>query len=246
MAADIFGQAVHHDVGAVLDGFAQDRSGDRVVDDERHAAGVGGLGQGGDVDDVARRVADALAIDRLGFVIDEGGDGLGAVILGEAHLDPEARQHVGEQGVGAAIELGGGDDVVTGGGQRLDGVGDGGGTRRDHQAGDAPFQRGHPLLQHIVGGVHDAGVDVARHRQIEQVRPVLGALELVGHRLVDGHGHRLGGGVAGKAVVQGQGRIFHHTLLVGCHHYGWIDVQSSSPGADVNHPFRQSNAGGWR
>jgi hypothetical protein len=46
-------------------------------------------------------------------------------------------------------------------------------------------------------------------------------------------------------VVQGQGRIFHHTLLVGCHHYGWIDVQSSSPGADVNHPFRQSNAGGW-
>lgn len=46
-------------------------------------------------------------------------------------------------------------------------------------------------------------------------------------------------------AVPGQGRIFHHTLLVGCHHYGWIDVQSSSPGADVNHPFRQSNAGGW-
>ena len=43
MAADIFGQAVHHDVGAVFDGFAQDRSGDRVVDDERHAAGVGHL-----------------------------------------------------------------------------------------------------------------------------------------------------------------------------------------------------------
>ena len=107
MAADIFGQAVHHDVGAVFDGFAQDRSGDRVVDDERHAAGVGGLGQGGDVDDVAGRVADALAVDRLGFVIDEGGDGLGAVILGEAYPSTlEARQYVGEQGVGAAIELG--------------------------------------------------------------------------------------------------------------------------------------------
>lgn len=106
MAADIFGQAVHHDVGAVFDGFAQDRSGDRVVDDERYATGVGHLGEGRQIDDVAGRVADALAVNRLGFVIDEGGDGLGTVILGEAHLDPETWQHVGEQGVGAAIELG--------------------------------------------------------------------------------------------------------------------------------------------
>ena len=216
VAADIFGQAVYDYVGAVFDGLAEYRGSDRVVDDERHATGVGCLGQRGQIDDVARRVADALAVDRLGLVVDKGGDGFGAVILGEAHLDPETRQHVGEQGVGAAIELGCGDNVVTGGGQRLNGVGDGGGTCRDHQRGNPSFQRGHPLLQHIVGGVHDAGVDVARHRQIEQIRPVLGALELVGHRLVDGHGDRLGGGVAGKAVVQGQGRIFHHTLLVGC------------------------------
>ncbi|MNT09499.1 hypothetical protein D3C72_1442850 [compost metagenome] len=128
---------------------------------------------------------------------------------------------MGEQGVGAAVELGGGDNVVAGGGQRLDGVGDGGRPRRDHQTGYAPLEGGHPLFQHVVGGVHDAGVDVAGHRQVEQIRPVLGAVELVGHRLVDGHGHRLGGGIVGKAVVQGQGRIFHHTLLVGC---CWVAV----------------------
>ncbi|MNL18749.1 hypothetical protein D3C87_1399070 [compost metagenome] len=215
MATDIFGEAVHHYVGAVFYGFAQHRGGDSVVDDERHAAGVGHPGEGRQIDDVARRVADALAVDRLGLVVDEGGDGFGAVILGKTHLDSETRQHVGEQGVGAAVELGGGDNVVAGGGQRLNGVGDGGRPRRDHQTGYAPLEGGHPLFQHVVGGVHDAGVDVARHRQVEQIRPVLGAVELVGHRLVDGHGHRLGGGIVGKAVVQGQGRIFHHTLLVG-------------------------------
>ena len=60
---------------------------------------------------------------------------------------------------------------------------------------DATFERRDALLQHIGGRVHDAGVDVARHLQVEQVRAMLGVIEGVGHGLVDRHRHRAGGGV---------------------------------------------------
>lgn len=89
MAADIFGQAVYDYVSAVFDGLAEYRGGDRVVDDERHTTGVGGLGQRGQIDDVACWVADALAVDCLGLVVDKGGDGLGAVILAKRTSTPK-------------------------------------------------------------------------------------------------------------------------------------------------------------
>ena len=126
------------------------QGGDRVVDDERHAAGVGRL-EGRQIDDVAGRVADALAVDRLGFVVDEGGDGLPALSSWRSCIpDPEARQHVGKQvppqswgvetilspaAVSAWMAV-----VMAANPPRPPG-------RR------SPFQGGHPLFQHVVGGV---------------------------------------------------------------------------------------------
>ncbi|MNW14789.1 hypothetical protein D3C71_2131180 [compost metagenome] len=71
------------------------------------------LGQGFEVDDVTRRIANAFAVYQLGVVIDQFGDGLGGVVAGEAHIDAKAWQQVGKQSVGAAIELWGSDDIVT-------------------------------------------------------------------------------------------------------------------------------------
>ena len=45
------------------------------------------------------------------------------------------------------------------------------------QRADAAFQRGDALLQHVRGRVHDARVDVALHREAEQVGGVLRAVE---------------------------------------------------------------------
>ena len=42
-----------------------------------------------------------------------------------------------------------------------------------------------------------------------QAAPVLGAVKRVGHRLVDGHGHGLGGRVGAVAGVDGQGFDAH-------------------------------------
>lgn len=106
MTADIFGQGMHDDVCAKLDRLAQDRRGDGVIHHQRYAAGVGSVGQGLQVDDIAGRVADTLAVHQLGVFVDQFGDGLGRVIAGKAHVDAEAGQQVGEQGVSAAVQLG--------------------------------------------------------------------------------------------------------------------------------------------
>jgi hypothetical protein len=71
VAAEVLGQRVHDDVGAVLEGPAQVGRGHGVVDDQRHAVAVRDLGQLFEVGDVAERVADRFAEERLGLAVDQ-------------------------------------------------------------------------------------------------------------------------------------------------------------------------------
>ncbi|MNZ66269.1 hypothetical protein D3C78_844880 [compost metagenome] len=213
VAADVLGQRVHHDVGAVLERPAEDRRGHGVVDDQRHAVAVRGVGQGLQVDDVAGRVADGFAEHRLGALVDQRFQ-CGDVVMGcEARLDAEARQGVRQQVVSPAIQLGHRDDVVAGLGDGLDRIGDRRHARGHRQRPDATFQRSDAFLQHGVGRVHDPRIDVAGHLQVEQVGAVLGVVERVGGGLVDRHGHRPGGRIGAVAGVDGEGFQFHATLL---------------------------------
>eukprot|EP01132_Coremiostelium_polycephalum_P021847 gene21848-biopygen12291 len=212
VAAHVFGHRMHDDVRAELDRLAQDWRGHGVVHHQRHATGVGDVGQGFDIDDIACRVADALAVHQFGVVIDQLGDGFGAVVTGEAHVNAEARQQVGEQGVGATVQLRGGDDVVTGTGQGLDRVVDRRAAGRHRQGRDAAFECCDALLQHVVGGVHDARVDIAGHVEVEQVGAVLGVIEFESDVLVDRHGDGLGSRVRLEAMVQSDGGVFHELL----------------------------------
>src|SRR5690606_38355927 len=113
VSAHVFGQGMHDDVGAPFDGAAQGGRGHRVVHDQRHAVAVGGFGQGLDVDDVACRVADGFAEHRAGAFVDHGLQGGDVVVGREADFQALARESVVEQVVGAAVELAGGDDVVS-------------------------------------------------------------------------------------------------------------------------------------
>ena len=91
-----------------------------------------------------------------------------------------------EELVGAAVEVVGRDDLVA----HLGDVQQGERGRRlpggHRQRAGAAFDRGDALLEHVGGRVHDPGVDVPELLQGEQVRRVLGVLEDVGGRLVDG------------------------------------------------------------
>ena len=80
------------DVGAVLERPAEHRGGYRVVDDQRHAVAVSGVGQCLQVDDVARRVADGFAEHGLGPLVDQRFQGGDVVVGGEARLDADAWQ----------------------------------------------------------------------------------------------------------------------------------------------------------
>ena len=209
VAAQVLGERMHDDVGAVLDRAQQVGAGHGVVDDERDSGGVCHLGERRDVGDVAQRVADGFAEDRLGTVVYESSEGLGLARIGKAHCEALLREGVRKQVVGAAVERGGRDDVVAGLGDRLDRVGD-----RRHAGGDgkrcnAAFERRDALFQHVGRRVHDAGVDVARHLQVKQIGPVLGTVKRIGNRLIDGDRDGFGGRIGGVAGVHGQGFNLH-------------------------------------
>ena len=186
------------------------RRGHRVVDHQRHARLVGDLGHALDVEHVVHRVADRLAVEQF-RVGPDGGPPLVEIVevVDERGLDPELRQRVVQQVVGAAVEGGGGDEVAAGLGDvhdrhrlgRLAGGDDE--HRRAHRPPSRPGRSrgGQADLGNGLGGVHDAGVDVARLGEGEEVGGVFGVAELVGGGLIDRHRPGAGGGVGLLAGV---------------------------------------------
>ena len=176
-----------------------------VVDEQRDADLAAGRGQRVEVRHVEPRVADGLDEPRRGGVVARGDESGDVGRLDEAHRDAEPPERVQEDVPGAAVERRRGDDAVAGAGdveqaEHLGGVARGDGERRA-----AAVQTGDALLEHVVGGIHDARVDVAERAQAEEVGGVVGVLEVVGDRLVDRDGARAGGGIRSGAAVDGDG-----------------------------------------
>ena len=92
--------------------------------------------------------------------------------------------------------------MVTGADKGEDGLGLGGMPGGDGQGTHTAFEAGDALLKDIVGGVHDAGVDVAKFLEGKQVGGMFGVFELVGGSLIDGDGTGPGGGVGNLSGVK--------------------------------------------
>ena len=183
--------------------------GQRVVDDERHARLFGHRGNGFEVGDDAAGIGDRLDEDRLGLGRERGAERVGVGRIGPPHLPAAFLEGMGELVDRPAIELARGDELVARREQsmeyeRLRRVARGHGKSRR-----AAFERRHPLLQHRLGRVHDAGIDVAESLEIEQRRRVLDIVEHEGRGLIDrrgaGAGRRigLGAGMDGKRIEAG-------------------------------------------
>src|SRR5699024_6770081 len=113
VAVHILGGGVGDDVGAPLDGPAVDRGGEGVVHDQGHAVGVGRLGKLFNVQHGEGGVGDGLAEHGLGVGAESGvqlflGGGGGDEGDVDAHFGHCDRDQV----EGAAVDGGGGDDVV--------------------------------------------------------------------------------------------------------------------------------------
>ena len=200
--ANPLGGRVHHNIRPVVDRPAEiPARSERVVDHDRHACLMRDRDNGLEVRDVVTRVADALDIDRLRPVIDQALELVGFVPLDEFRRDAQSGEGDFELVVGAPVQVARADDVVTGMRQRGD----------DHElrslargrpdGGSTSFERGDALFQHVDGGVHDAGVDVAELLEPEQAGAVIGVVEHIARGGVDGHGASIGGRVGGLPVV---------------------------------------------
>ena len=225
VAAEILGGGVDDDVGTPLEGAVEDRGEAGVVEDEGHAGGAGDLGYFLDGEDIEGGVAQALAVEGLGVGAKGAAEGLGVVGVDEGDVDAEFWEGVVEEVVGAAVELGDGDDVVTGAGEIEDGVGDGGLAGGVGERGGAAFQGGDALLKHIRRGIHDTGVDVAQFLERKKIGGVVGVAENVAGRLVERHGAGAGGGIGDLAGVEGLGAETGGDGFLGGRHNGRSRVE---------------------
>ena len=125
VSPDPFSGGGGNDVGAVLEGLAEVGRGKGGVDDEGKSNGVGLVGDGFNVKDVEGGVGASLGEEGPGFVVSNLGEILGVGSVDESDLNSQVGQEFVELGVGAAVELAGGDDVVAGLGEGDDGVEDG-------------------------------------------------------------------------------------------------------------------------
>ena len=126
-----------------------------------------------------------------------------------AHRHALPRQHVREQRVRCAVELRRRDDVVAHAGEVQHRVVHRGLTCSHAHRLQSTFERCHAALQHGSRGIGDTRVAVALGFQVEERRGVFGAVERVGHGLVDGYRNRAHSGVGLVTRVNGDCFAFH-------------------------------------
>ena len=199
------------DIAAKLKRTAQNRRGEGVVDHQRHAVRVGDAGQALDIAHQQGGVGHRFAKHKAGAPVKQGVNFLVGGFGGEkARFNAKPLERKGKQVDRAAVNGRGADDVVPRRGdvehgqqvRRLTG----GGEHRAHAA----FQRGNFIFHHLYGGVGNARIHVAGHRQVEQLAQMLGGIVFIGRALVDGQN-------AGLAVF----RLIARLDALGFHAHGY-------------------------
>ena len=192
MTVHVLGGGVRDDVGAPLKGTAHHGRREGVVDHQRHAVVVRGIGKALDVEDGKGGVGNGLAKDELGVGLESGLEFLiGAVGGNERAGQTHAAHGVGEQVVRATIDSRARDHVIAGAGHVKDREEVRGHARaREHRSG-AALHLANLGGNQIARGILQAAVEVARLLQIEQLAHMLGRVVLPRGGLVDGHLTRL-------------------------------------------------------
>jgi hypothetical protein len=226
VAAEEFGQGVHDDIGAMVDGTDQIGRRQRVVDDQRHARLVGDRGHRLDVGDAATGICDRFDEDGLGARTYRALETFDVVGVGPHHVPAEALEGVGELVDRAAIEFSRGDELIAGHQQllkhhELRGVAGGGRKRRS-----AAFEGGDAFLKHGSGRIGDAGIDVAERLQPEQRGGVIGVVENEGCGLIDRRHARAGGGIGLRSGMHGKGRKSRQTISHSWYPAFWLARKS--------------------
>lgn len=116
-----FGSGVDDNISAVVNGADKvTASSKSVVHYKRDTFIMGNLGNGLEVGDAVLGVANALNVDSLGVVVNRSGKLIKVVDIDKLGLDSQTGEEHLELVVGAAVQVRGGNNVVTGVGQGVD------------------------------------------------------------------------------------------------------------------------------
>ena len=205
-----------HDVRAVLDRTQQRRRREGRIDDQRQVMLFRNRSVTFDVGDVERRVADGFDIERTGLFIDRRLCRRKIVDRREADRDSLLGQDRVELREGAAVKIVCGDQFIA----LPENIGDGEIDRRraagKRQRRRAAVELRQAFFQHVVGRIHQPGVDVARLPQREQIGAVLRAFEVVGGGAVNRHSPGAGGRFDLLAGVERQRFDMVLSIVHGC------------------------------
>ena len=178
LAVDVLGRRIDDAIGAELHRMLKQRRREHVVDHQRRASPMHDLGDGGDVDDLERRIGRRFEERRFGVRAHRRPPGVEIRAVDEGRGDAEARQQLLDHIEARAEQRPRGDDVVA----RLELAHQGGGDRGHAARGGArrlgAFEQRHPPLEHRHGRVGEARIDEAR---IVALEARLGEL----HRVVE-------------------------------------------------------------
>ena len=162
MAADVFGEGMHHEIGAQRQRLRSHGGGIGRI--HRHVAHALVMGEPGEERDIAqphRGVGGRLEPQHAGFRADGGRDLLRARGIDVGYLDAETRQRVAREFGDADVIGVRHDQVVAPAEAAADQRMRGGDARRVAQSGLGPFEGCELLLQLRNGRAADASIDVA-------------------------------------------------------------------------------------
>ena len=203
VAAHELGERMHHDIGAMIERPRDVGRGERVVDDQRNAVLVRDFRDRRDIQNVAARIADGLAIQHPGFGRDRFAEIFRIVGLDEYEVIAKTPHRDVELREGAAIERARGDNLVARRGDRSSSARNCAACPLDRPSAATPFSSDATRSSSTaVVGFMMRRVDVAEFLQTEQTRGVLGIFESERRRLIDRHGAGMRGGIRIVAGVQ--------------------------------------------
>ena len=193
MSIHVLGGGVRNDVGAPLKGAAHHGRREGVIDHQRHAVVMRGLGKALNIEHGKGGIGDRLAKDELGIGLKGCLELLvGAVGGNERAGQTHALHSMGEQVVGTAIDGRARDHVIAGTGHVKDREEVRSHARaREHRSG-AALHLADLGGNQIARGVLQTAVEVTRLLQVKQLAHVLRRVVFPRGGLVNGHLARLG------------------------------------------------------
>ena len=180
--------AMSDDVGAPLKGAAEVGRGEGAVNHNGDIVRPPNVGHFLEGEDGDIGIAQRFTVNNLRVGLDGGGEFFRLSGIHKGGFDAHAREGVTELIEGTTIQAAAADDMIALPTKRHD---------RHHlcnvattsrQRTNAPFEIGYTLLHHVVGGVHDARVDVAELFQPKEVGRMFRIVKLIAGGVINGHG----------------------------------------------------------